>query len=91
MLREIRQVAVIVRDLEDTLALYQRVLSMEPCHRQELAGYGLRSAVLPAGEGTFVELLEPTRADSAGSRFLRRRGEGLYLLILETDLERCEV
>lgn len=85
MLKEIRQAAVIVKDLEDALALYRRVLAMEPCHRQDLTAYGLRSAVLPAGEGTFVELLQPTRADSAGSRFLERRGEGLYLLIMETD------
>jgi methylmalonyl-CoA/ethylmalonyl-CoA epimerase len=85
MLKDIRQVAVIVEDLEDTLALYGRVLGMEACHREELAAYGLRNAVLPAGEGTFVELLQPTRADAAGARFLRRRGQGMYLLILETD------
>ncbi len=85
MLKEIRQVAVMVEDLEDTLALYRRVLGMEACHRGDLAAYGLRNAVLPAGEGTFVELLEPTRGDSAGARFLERRGQGMYLLVLETD------
>jgi methylmalonyl-CoA/ethylmalonyl-CoA epimerase len=85
VLKEIRQVAVIVKDLEDTLALYRRVLMMEPCLRQDLVEYGLRNAVLPAGEGTFVEVLEPTGRDSAGARFLQRRGEGMYLLVLETD------
>jgi methylmalonyl-CoA/ethylmalonyl-CoA epimerase len=85
VLKEIRQVAVIVENLEDTLALYQRVLGMEACHREDLVAYGLRNAVLPAGEGTFVELLQPTRGDSAGARFLQRRGQGMYLLVLETD------
>ena len=85
MLKGIRQLAVMVNDIEAALALYQQVLKMEPCHRQELAAYGLRNAVLPAGQGTFVELLQPTSDDSAGARFLQRRGEGPYLLIFETD------
>jgi methylmalonyl-CoA/ethylmalonyl-CoA epimerase len=84
MLKSIRQAAVMVNDLEDTLALYQRALQMEPCHRGDLTAYGLRNAVLPAGQGTFVELLQPTHANSAGARFLQRRGEGMYLLIFET-------
>jgi methylmalonyl-CoA/ethylmalonyl-CoA epimerase len=85
MLKDIRQVAVIVEDLEESIALYRRILGMEVCHREELVAYGLKNAVLPAGEGTFVELLTPTRGDSAGARFLERRGQGMYLLILETD------
>lgn len=85
MIKSIRQIAVMVNDLEDTLALYRRVLKMEPCHQGDLSAYGLRNAVLPAGAGTFVELLQPTDASSAGSRFLQRRGEGMYLLTLETD------
>jgi methylmalonyl-CoA epimerase len=85
MLQGIRQIAVMVNDLEEALALYQRVLEMQPCHREELSAYGLRNAVLPAGQGTFVELLQPTDASSAGARFLQRRGEGMYLLIFETQ------
>src|SRR5574342_806414 len=85
MLKGIRQIAVMVKDLDDSLALYQRVLGMTPCHRQDLEAYGLKNAVLPAGEGTFVELLQPTAPASAGAKFLQRSGEGMYLLILETD------
>jgi catechol 2,3-dioxygenase-like lactoylglutathione lyase family enzyme len=85
VLKRIRQIAVMMNDLEDGLALYRRVLEMEPCHREDLAAYGLRSAVLPAGQGTFVELLQPAGATSVGARFLERRGEGPYLLIFETD------
>jgi methylmalonyl-CoA/ethylmalonyl-CoA epimerase len=85
VIKGIRQIGIMVNDLEDSLAVYRRVLGMEPCHQGELGEYGLRNAVLPAGAGTFVELLQPTGASSAGARFLQRRGEGLYLLILETD------
>jgi methylmalonyl-CoA epimerase len=85
VIKSIRQIAVMVNDLEEALSRYQRVLEMSPCHREDLTEYGLCNAVLPAGQGTFVELLQPTKANSAGARFLQRRGEGMYLLIFETD------
>jgi methylmalonyl-CoA/ethylmalonyl-CoA epimerase len=75
---------MLVKDLSEGQQLYQHVLGMEPCYAQELPQYGLSSLVLPAGAETFVELLQPTSADSAAARFLSRRGEGPYLLIFET-------
>ncbi len=84
-IKGIRQVAVMVNDLQDAVGLYDRVLGMKVCYSEDLSEYGLRNAVLPAGGGTFVELLQPTDPQSAGARFLQRRGEGMYLLIFETE------
>ena len=84
MLESLRQVAFLVRDLGEAGELYERTLGMKPCHSQDLPQFGLTNLVLPAGNGTFVELLEPTSTDSAGARFLERRGEAPYLLIFET-------
>ena len=84
MLHRLRQLAFLVRDLEEAGGLYQRTLGMQPCRAEELPQYGMRNLVLPAGEGTFVELLQPVSDDSAGARFLQRRGEAPYLLIFET-------
>jgi methylmalonyl-CoA epimerase len=84
MLERLRQVAMLVRDLPEASQIYQRILGMEASHSQELLQYGLSNRVLPAGEGTFVELLQPTSSDSPGARFLSRRGEAPYLLIFET-------
>ena len=85
VVKGIRQVAVMVDDLDSSVDLYRRVLGMEVCATHDLGQYGLRNAVLPAGEGTFVEVLQPTDPQSAGARYLQRRGEGMYLLIFETD------
>ncbi|MFN3975224.1 MAG: VOC family protein [Dehalococcoidia bacterium] len=85
MLKSLRQVALIVDNLPQALTLYEDILGMKPCHSEALPEYGLVNAVLPAGEGTFVELLQPTDPTSAGARFLQRRGEGMYLLIFTTD------
>ena len=85
MLERLRQVAFMVAELEAGRELYRQALEMEACHTEDLSKYGLANLVLPAGNGTFVELLQPTSNESAGSRFLQRRGEGPYLLIFETN------
>ena len=86
MLHKLRQISMMAPALPDAVALYDRILGMQPCHEGALPQYGLRYAVLPAGGGTFVELLTPDvpAVDSAGARFLRRRGPAPYLLALET-------
>ena len=84
MLERLRQVAFMVRDLKEGHDLYRRTLGMESCFSEDLSQFGLKNLVLPAGEGTFVELLQPTDADTPGGRFLERRGEAPYLLIFES-------
>lgn len=74
-----------VRDLEEGHELYRRTLGMESCFSEDLSQFGLKNLVLPAGNGTFVELLQPTSPDTPGSRFLERRGEAPYLLIFESN------
>ncbi len=84
MLHKLRQAAFLVDDLASAAGLYSNVLGMEPSTSGELTQFSLTNMVLPAGGGTFVELLQPTSPDSAGGRFLARRGEAPYLLIFET-------
>ena len=85
MLERLRQVAFLVKDLDDAKELYRRYLGMETCHSEDLSRYGLQNAVLPAGNGTFIELLQPTTSNSSAARYLERRGEAPYLLIFETQ------
>ena len=84
MLHKLRQVAMMVRDLPEAIDLYGRILGMEPSRSGTLPQFGLDNAVLPAGNGTFVELLAPSNDASAGARFFQRRGEAPYLIIFET-------
>ena len=84
MLYKLRQIAMMVNNLPEAVGLYRSVLGMEPSHTGTLPQFGLDNAVLPAGKGTFVELLAPADDASAGARFLQRRGEAPYLIIFET-------
>jgi len=85
MLHKLRQIAMMVEDLPEAIDLYGRALGMTPSRTGELPQFGLDNAVLPAGNGTFVELLAPSNPDSAGARFLQRRGAAPYLIIFETN------
>ncbi len=85
MLERLRQVAMLVQDLPEAAQLYRRILGMEHCRAQVLPQYQMSNQVLPAGEGTFIELLQPTTAESPAGRYLQRRGEAPYLLIFETQ------
>ena len=80
----LRQVAFLVRDLPEAAELYRKTLKTAPCHTGELPQYGLSNMVLPAGQGTFIELLQPTSANSNAASYLERRGEAPYMLIFET-------
>ena len=84
MLEQLRQVAFLVKDLENGKDLYRRYFAMETCHSEDLSDYGLLNAILPAGNGTFVELLQPTPGDYSAGRYLDQRGEAPYMLIFET-------
>ena len=84
MLHKLRQIAMMVGDLPGAIDLYGQALGMAPVHTDTLPQFGLDNAILTAGNGTFIELLTPHRDDSAGARFLQRRGDAPYLLIFET-------
>ncbi len=58
MLERLRQVAFMVRDLEEGARIYRDCLGMESCLSEDLSKFGLKNLVLPAGKGTFVELLQ---------------------------------
>jgi hypothetical protein len=53
-----------------------------------VAEFGLENAMLPIGD-QFLEVVSPTRSDSAAARHLARHGDSAYMLILQSDaLER---
>ena len=62
MLDSLRQTAFLVRDLSEAAELYRKTLGATPSHTGILPQYGLDNMVLPVGDGTFIELLQPTSA-----------------------------
>jgi len=81
----IRQLALVARRLAPLADDLRAVLDLgEPFHDPGVAEFGLENAVYPVGDA-FLEVVAPVRADTAGGRFLDRRGgDGGYMVLLQT-------
>ena len=82
MLHRLRQVSFVVGDLDQAAGLYESCLGMTSTHSYRTMD-GHRS-VLPAGDGTFVELWHPQLGDSESASYREKRGQGPYELVFET-------
>jgi methylmalonyl-CoA/ethylmalonyl-CoA epimerase len=76
-LQRIDHVGYAVEDLENSIRYHQRLYDAEVTHREEIERDGVREALLAIGP-SFIQLLEPTRADSPVARFLERHGPGVH-------------
>ena len=81
---QIDHVGIAVRDLDAAVSRYQAMLGVAPTVRQTMAQDGIEAAMLDLGD-THVELIAPTRDDSAIAGFLDRRGEGMHHVAYRVD------
>jgi hypothetical protein len=81
----IRQIALVARKLEPAVQELCAVLGVEVCfHDPGVGEFGLRNALMPIRD-TFLEVVSPVREGTTAGRFLdRRRGDGGYMVILQT-------
>ncbi len=92
MFLRLRQLCLVAHDLEPVVDHLKAVFDIAVCHRDPaVAKYGLHNALLPIGF-SFVEIVAPTTDNTAAGRYLvRRKGDGGYMVILDTDeLERWQ-
>lgn len=81
----IRQVVVAARELETTLAQLVSVLGVRVCYRDPaVAKFGLENALMVIGD-QILEVVSPTKDDTAAGRHLARHGDSGYMLIFQTD------
>ncbi len=80
----LRQIALLARDLDQTVADVCAVLGLEVAFRDPgVAVFGLANAVLPVGD-TFLEVVSPVRDDASAARLLARRGGDTgYMVIVQ--------
>lgn len=89
MIEKIHHVGIAVRSLDVALKFYRDTLGLHVHARDTIEDQGVRAALLTIGQSE-IELLEPTRPESAVGRFLERKGEGLHHVCFQTpdvDLE----
>ncbi len=74
---QVDHLGIAVRSLAATVPKWEQLLGGRASPPEEVASQRVRVSFLDA-EGTHVELLEPTDADSSVGRFLDARGEGMH-------------
>lgn len=80
----INHVAVVVDDLEKSLSFWRDALGIDLHELRDVPAEQSKVAFLPL-EGSEVELVEPTTADSGIAKYLAKRGPGMHHLCLEVD------
>ncbi len=82
----LRQVALVARDLDATVAALRVALGVEVCFRDPgVEQFGLHNALMPVGD-TFLEVVSPLRPGTAAGRYLDRRGgDGGYIAMFQVD------
>lgn len=80
-------IAIAVKNLERSEKLYETAMGLKVTHREEVAEQGVKASMLQpqSGEGTAIELLEPTGEDSPIKKFLEGRGEGIHHICFFVD------
>ncbi len=82
--RHINHVAIAVKDIDASLALYGKIFGVSSDDIQDIEDQAVRATLLRIG-GSQLELIQPTDPDGAIARFIERRGEGLHHVCFEVD------
>ncbi|MFN8545048.1 MAG: methylmalonyl-CoA epimerase [Candidatus Binatia bacterium] len=90
MLTRVHHVGLVVRRLEDGLALWQDTLGLRVSKQATVVDQGVKAALLPIGRSE-IELLEPINADGGVAKVLEKRGEGLHHVCFETPAVAAEL
>lgn len=80
----LRQVALIAQALEPVVDDLSAIFDLKVCYVDEaVAEFGLKNALLAIGD-SFIEVVSPIVAGTAGGRYLQRRGgDGGYMVITQ--------
>lgn len=82
--KRIDHIAILVDDLEDTLAFWRDALGLELSHRENNPDEQAEIAFLPSGDSQ-IELVRPTTQDSGLARYLEKRGPGMHHICLQVE------
>lgn len=88
MVRKIAHVAVAVKDLNASVELFAKVFGRRPDHLESVPDQLVDSAMFSIGDSA-IELLQASAPDSAITKFIAKRGEGMHhISFVVDDIER---
>ena len=84
MIKKLNHIGVVVKSIDDTLALMGRIFNAKEIKRKTFAELGQTSAIVEIGDFK-LELMEPYGDKGVVPSFLSKRGEGLHHISVITD------
>ncbi len=80
----LRQICLVAEKLQPVLDDFRAILGLEVCFvDKSVIEFGLENSLVPVGSN-FIEVVAPVRDNTAGGRYLKRRGgDGGYMVICQ--------
>lgn len=83
-MRNIEHIGIAVKDFREANALYFKLLGVEPYKTEFVSSENVNTSFFKVGD-TKIELLEGTTEDSAITKFIQKRGEGIHHIAFEVE------
>ncbi len=84
MIKKIEHIGIAVKSIETANDIYTKLLGVAPYKSEEVESEMVVTSFFKIGENK-VELLEAKSADSAISKFIEKKGEGIHHIAFEVD------
>ena len=80
----LRQIALVAKDLQKAKELLTKLLGTEVIYIDPAVGqWGLENFLVAVG-GEVIEVVSPTKPGTTAGRLLERKGDGGYMIIMQT-------
>ena len=83
-MKNLEHIGIAVKDFAAANELFKKLLNTEPYKKEEVASEGVNTSFFRMGEAK-IELLEGLTPDSAITKFLEKKGEGIHHLAFEVE------
>jgi methylmalonyl-CoA/ethylmalonyl-CoA epimerase len=84
MIKKIDHIGIAVKDLAETLKLYEGILGLKAVGTEVVEEQKVKTAFLPTGESE-VELLESTAPDGPIAKYIDKNGQGIQHIAFRVD------
>ena len=90
MLRKIEHLGIAVANIEESLKMYETLLSTNCYKTESVESEGVKTAFLQVGESK-IELLEASNPSSPIAKFLEKKGPGIHHIAFDVENIEAEI
>jgi len=84
MINKIEHLGIAVKNIKEANTIYTKLLGISPYKTEKVESEGVNTSFFKAGQSK-IELLEGTSGDSAITKFIEKKGEGIHHIAFDVD------